>query len=105
VPQYRLGADLLERSSAEKDLSVLVNTRLAMSQQCALVVNKTNILGCVKKSMASRLRGGDPAPLLCPGEAVSGVQCPAVGSSIQERQGTSRESTAEMLRGPGASPL
>ena len=32
--QYRLGADLLERSSAEKDLGVLVNSRLIMSQKC-----------------------------------------------------------------------
>lgn len=29
--QYRLGADLQERSSVEKDLSVLVNKRLTMS--------------------------------------------------------------------------
>jgi len=29
--QYRLGADLLERSSAKKDLGVLVANRLAMS--------------------------------------------------------------------------
>jgi len=33
VHQYRLGADLLERSSAEKDLRVLVANRLSMSQQ------------------------------------------------------------------------
>ena len=35
--QYRLGAEMLERSSSEKDLVVLVGNRLAMSQQCAIV--------------------------------------------------------------------
>ena len=34
--QYKLGTDLLERSSLEKDLGVLAENRLAMSQQCAL---------------------------------------------------------------------
>ena len=53
--QYGLGDDLLERSSAERDLGVLVDNRLAMSQQCTLVAKKANdILGCIKKSMASR---------------------------------------------------
>mgnify|MGYP001858872190 CR=1 FL=1 len=47
VHQYRLGDDLLERSSVEKDLEVQVDNRLAMSQQCALEVKKDNdILGC-----------------------------------------------------------
>jgi len=55
--QYRLGTKLLERSSAEKDLSILVESRLAMSQQCALVAMKANgTLGCMKKNMASRSR-------------------------------------------------
>ena len=53
--QYQLGAYLLERSSEEKDLGVLLDSRLAMSQQCALVAKKASvILGCVKKSMVDR---------------------------------------------------
>ena len=47
----------MERSSTEKDLGVLVDKRLVMSQQCALVAKKVNgLLGCMKKSVASRSR-------------------------------------------------
>ena len=55
--QYRLQDDLLEKSSAQKGLDVLVDNRLAMSQKYALVVRKSNgILGHITKSMASRSR-------------------------------------------------
>ena len=41
----------------EKELGVLMNGRLAMSQQCALVTKKANgILGCFKRSLANRSR-------------------------------------------------
>mgnify|MGYP001860564884 CR=1 FL=1 len=55
--QYRLGAFLLERNSAEKDLGVLVASKLAMSQQCVLEARKASgILGCITESVASRSR-------------------------------------------------
>ena len=54
---YRLGDDLLEMNSAEKDLRVLMDDRLAMSQKCALVAEKANgILRCLKKSVDSGSR-------------------------------------------------
>ena len=53
--QYRLGAALLGRSSAEKGQHFLVDCRLAMSHQCALVAKKASgTLGRVTKGVASR---------------------------------------------------
>lgn len=40
--QYRLGIDWLRSSSAEKTLGSLVNSKMNISQQCALTANKVN---------------------------------------------------------------
>ena len=80
--QSRLGVDLLESSSVKRDLGVLVDDRLTMRQQCALAAKKANgILGCIKKSVASRTR----EVLLPLYTASSRVLCPVLGSPVQER--------------------
>jgi len=81
---YRLGGEWIESNPEEKDLWVLLDEKLNTTQQCTLTVQKaTHILGCIKSSMASRLR----ATLLCSDVNLPGILCPALEPSAQERHG------------------
>ena len=87
--QYKLD-NLLQRSSAEKDLRVLLDNRLAMSQQYILVGKKANnLLGCIKKSMDCRSR---EVSLLLYSTMVRprGILSPVLDSPVQKRQRSPR---------------
>ena len=86
--QHRLGDEGIEGSPAKKDLGLLVDEKLDMSHQCALAAQKANhILGCINRSVASKLREGILPLCSALVRPHPGVLCPALEPSAQDRRG------------------
>ena len=78
--KYRLRREWTERSPEEKDLGMLVGKKLNMTWQCALAAQKANpILGCIKRSVASRSREVILPLYSALVRPPQGVLCPALG--------------------------
>jgi len=84
----RKGREWIENSPEVKNLGVLVDKKLSITQQCALTAQKANhIQGCIKRSMASRSK-----EVILPFYSTlvrppPRVLCPALEPSAQERHG------------------
>ncbi|KAJ7396703.1 hypothetical protein BTVI_142535 [Pitangus sulphuratus] len=98
--QHRLGTNLLESNSVEKDLGVLVEYKLSLSQKCFLVAKKANsILECIRKSIGSRSREVILTLYSVLVRLHLEYLCPVLGSSVQERNGTPGRRATKMTNG------
>ena len=75
----------MENSFAEKDLQILMNSKLRTSQKCTLAMKKVNfMLGCIKKSIDSKSREVI-SQFHSVGTTAPGALCPVLAFLVLER--------------------
>lgn len=91
--QCMLRATQLESSWAENNWGFLIDTKMNMSEQCAFALKKNSaIMGCIKQSIASRLRKVIFFPYSALERPHLGALCPVLISSVQERESATGKS-------------
>jgi len=102
-PRYRLGGEWIDSNPDKKDLGVLVDEKLSMTQPCVLTAQKADcILDCIQSSVASRSREGILPLCSALLQPQPGVLCPALEPSAQDRRGpvgAGPEEATKMIRG------
>jgi len=83
--QYRLGDEEIDSSPAEKDLGVIADEKMDMTQTCACSPEGQPYPGLHQKQRGQQGKGGDSAPLLHSGVTPPGVLRPAPEPSAQAR--------------------
>ena len=86
--QYKWGDERIDSSSAENKTGGTGEWQ-AGPEPAMCPHNPENQLyfGLHKKKCGQQVKGGDPAPLLCANETLSGALRPDANSSVQERHG------------------
>ncbi|GAB0184817.1 mitochondrial enolase superfamily member 1 [Grus japonensis] len=87
---HRLGYTQLGSNSVERDLVVLVDNKLNMSEECAAVAKQANrMLGCMNQNIT--IRDKEVTIPLSACHATSGIWCSVLVPAIQKRCGQAGE--------------
>uniref|UniRef100_A0A803XTA0 Dynein heavy chain ATP-binding dynein motor region domain-containing protein n=1 Tax=Meleagris gallopavo TaxID=9103 RepID=A0A803XTA0_MELGA len=81
----RLDEEIIEGSTAVKDLELLLDKSLYVSQLCTSAAWKTNCILAAQEKSGQQGKGVDCPPLLCPLEASSGILHSGLGPPATRR--------------------